>query len=123
MVDALLCLRNDHLHRVCTDRLAMKSVSVSDLNAVAARMLLPLLFQPSSSLVSPLSMDSLDADGGMEYWPPLPVVAQQQLSPFELISRLCPDPRYKFVTIKQTPLVCVPCLVQTHMTDMIVISV
>lgn len=83
--NAIICLENDQLERICAEKLKISSASFSDLNKVIATMLLPI-FMPGKCL------DDKDS-----------ISARNPIS--ELVSKLCANPRFKLLTIKYTPIV------------------
>lgn len=89
--DAVVLLQNQALHRVCSQLLHLKEVALSDINKVIAHCLASAL-QPAVPFNAhqPIRQD----DGVMEY-------GRCRLS--DLVTSLCPHPRYRFLDVKTIP--------------------
>ena len=79
--DGIIVLENDQLHRICTQRLDIKDVSMNDVNKVAAHVL--------SSVWTPVCKEGL---------PPCRLVT-------DIPYYLCSHPAYKLLQLKSAPII------------------
>ncbi len=91
--DAILVLHNDNLHRICTERLHLSTVTFTDLNRVIATILVNILL-PAKRL-----------DRTLEHIKFLTDQHSRWTLFYDVIRCLCPDPRYKLINASYTPMV------------------
>ncbi|KAL7753011.1 Tubulin delta chain [Sorochytrium milnesiophthora] len=85
VADMILVLFNDQLHQICSERLALKSVSFQDMNAIIARCLYNILHSCRAGIRADIDKDS------------------STTSLFDLVRAAVPHPHYKLVTMKYVP--------------------
>ena len=99
--NAVLLLQNKQLHKVCSQLLHMKEISMEDINTVVAHSLASFL-QPAV----PFGAHALQGKHmntsrmGVEWDDPL---LYSRCCMSDLVTSLCPHPLYKFLSVKITP--------------------
>ncbi|KXS11670.1 tubulin nucleotide-binding domain-like protein [Gonapodya prolifera JEL478] len=101
--DALLVLRNDDLHQICSKRLGLDTVSLDDMNHVVAYMLLNMFHTTIRRTVS--AVGRIDASSRK-------TPSQTEVAPHykecttvfqALVAHLCQHRAFKLVTLRYTP--------------------
>lgn len=109
--DAVLLLQNQQLHKVCSQLLHMKEISMVDINTVVAHSLASFL-QPASPLGAHVQEKSKSGGGRGRRGEDALVYSFCRTS--DLVTSLCPHPMYKFLSIKTIPQILESTHAYTH---------